>query len=715
MNAATSIQGSEHRFQLLVEAVQEYSIYMLDPEGRITTWNMGAERMKGYTATEIIGKSFECFFLPEDLAAGAPQKALATARETGRYEGEGWRVRKDGSTLWVSVVINAIRDTDGTLLGFAKVTRDMTMRREQEAALRASEAALQAEKELLQVTLYSIGDGVISTDLAMNIKTMNQAAELMTGWMLSEAAGRPLNEVFRLVDPETGAPLVNLLEECLAEKSHFHMDTGVGLLGRSGVQWAIQPSWDPIRARNGEILGAVVVFHDVTALQSAQRNLEFHTNYDMLTSLPNRQQFQSTLKDVLERPDTPGQNAICFLALDRFKIINDTAGHGAGDLLLRTVGHLLTQYVHGPELVARLGGDEFAMILRDCTVEQAQATVTKMLEAIEGLHFHWEERIFRTSASAGLAMLTAGSDAADAMKQADLACYAAKRAGRNRISVYRADQSEGYTRYRELQVASEIRDAIMEDRFTLYGQKIVGLNGDNAPRYELLLRMRDRKGGIMSPAEFIPAAERYDLMGDVDRWVMERVLKYHAAEFASIPNLQLSVNVSANSLNDAKFLPYILKLIAESVLPPTALTMEITETSLINNLTSANSIIEALRATGCKVALDDFGIGLCSFSYLRSFKVDYIKIDGDFVRNMVSSPVDFSIVRAINNIAHEMLAQTIAEYVEDDAILSKITELGVDFAQGYGLGRPAPVEELLLSCPDRIDPIGGALQQAVTS
>jgi len=701
MNAATSIQGGEHRFQLLVEAVQEYSIYMLDTEGRITSWNIGAERIKGYSAAEIIGKSFACFYLPEDVAAGVPRKALATARKTGRYEGEGWRIRKDGSLLWASVVINAIHDSDGTLLGYAKVTRDMTKRRQQEKALRASEAALQAEKDLLQVTLNSIGDGVISTNMEMQIKMMNPAAELMTGWTLDKALGQPLGAVFQILDPQTGLVLSDQLEKCVARQTSFQMERRVELRVRNGIHRYVNPSCGPIRTHEGKTIGAVVIFQDVTELQSAQLEVEFNANHDALTSLPNRKQFQATLRDVLEADDAEAHNAICFLALDRFKIINDTAGHGAGDLLLRTVAHLLTQQVSAPDLVARLGGDEFAVILRGCTVERAQARAAKMLEAIEELRFRWEERTFRTSASAGIAVLAADSDAADAMKQADLACYAAKRAGRNRVSVYRADQSEGHARYRELQIASEIRDAIAEDRFALYGQKIVVVKGDSKPRYEMLLRMHNREGGLLSPAEFIPAAERFGLMAEVDRWVLARVLRHYAPEFKAIPGLELSVNLSANSLNDPKFLPFFLELIAESVFPATGLTLEITETSLMDNLTSANTIIEALRAVGCKVALDDFGIGLCSFSYLRSFKVDYIKIDGNFVRNIVNSPVDFSIVRAINNIAHEMLAQTIAEYVENDAIMAKLTELQVDFAQGYALGRPVPVEELLLAHLDR--------------
>ena len=284
-------------------------------------------------------------------------------------------------------------------------------------------------------------------------------------------------------------------------------------------------------------------------------------------------------------------------------------------------------------------------------------------------------------------------DAASGMKRADVACYAAKKAGRNRASIYTSGDSDVHGHHEDMQIAGDIRNALSEDRFSLFAQKIVAMDEIPASRYELFLRMRDRAGEMLSPAQFIPAMERFDLMADLDRWVLDRALRHYGPQFSALPNLQLFINLSANSLNDPKFLPFFLQLVEDSVVLPTTLTLEITETALINNLVAAGDVIEKLRSIGCKVALDDFGIGVSSFSYLRHFKVDFIKIDGSFVRNMLKSAVDLAIVKSINNIAHELHTHTIAEHVEDDAILRKSIGLGIDYAQGYVFGFPRPLEE----------------------
>jgi EAL domain-containing protein (putative c-di-GMP-specific phosphodiesterase class I) len=282
------------------------------------------------------------------------------------------------------------------------------------------------------------------------------------------------------------------------------------------------------------------------------------------------------------------------------------------------------------------------------------------------------------------------------MQQADVACYAAKRAGGNRISIYRLGVGEGHERHLELQAAADMREAISEDRFSLFAQKIVAIGEAQVPRYEILLRMISREGALVLPAQFIPAAERFELMAELDRWVIKRVLHHYGEQWHAIQDVQLCINLSGNSLNDPKFLPFFLDVLEQSVLPATALTLEITETSLINNLSTAGTIIKTLRSVGCKIALDDFGKGFSSFSYLRNFPVDFIKIDGSFVRDIAHSPVDFAIVKAINNIAHEIRSQTVAEFVESESIMAVVRELGIDFAQGYGLGRPEPIEQIFV-------------------
>jgi diguanylate cyclase (GGDEF)-like protein/PAS domain S-box-containing protein len=695
LDVSAALLENERRSRLLVDAVQDYAIYMLDTEGRVTTWNKGAERIKGYDGTEILGRHFSCFFPPEDIAADTPNKSLRAAKESGHFAGEGWRVRKDGSRLWASVVIDPIYDEQGEVIGYAKVTRDLTERKRQQDELLASEAALEAEKERLQITLESIADGVICTDESGNITIMNPAAESMTGWKLAQATGRPIEEVLHLANPDGDVAVHSPVRECLAFNKVSHLQEGAILLALDGARRDIQDSVAPIRTADGQMIGSILVFQDITALRTIQREVEFHTTHDALTLLPDRKQFESLLEDTIRRVTDTGC-VVCFLDLDRFKVVNDTAGHAAGDVLIKTVTHLLIRSVRASDLVARLGGDEFAIILHDRSEFEALDTLTKILEAIEAMHFGWEDRGFRITASLGVVAITPASEVPMVMQQADVACYAAKRAGRNRISVYRPEVGEGHERHLEIQVAADIRDAISEDRCSLFAQKVVAIGEPCAPHYELLLRMWNRGGEMMSPAGFIPVAERYDLMANLDRWVLERALHYHGPRLLAIPGVQICVNLSANSLNEPKFLPFILDVVRNSPLPPTALTLEITETALINNLSTAGIVIEKLRSAGCKVALDDFGIGLCSFSYLRNFKVDFIKIEGSFVRNIAHSAVDLAIVRAINNIAHEIHSQTIAEYVENEAILEIIKKLGVDFAQGYLLGRPEPIENIFI-------------------
>ncbi|MGA8269965.1 MAG: EAL domain-containing protein [Candidatus Sulfotelmatobacter sp.] len=694
--AAPSLIKSEERFRLLVDAVQDYAIYLLDVDGQVVTWNAGAQRNKGYLDSEIIGQSFAKFFRPEDVAAGLPAQILATVAAAGRFAGEGWRVRKDGSCFWASVVVNPLRGEHGEIIGYAKVTRDLTERKHHEDLLRASELALQAEKDRLYITLFSIADGVISTDQQGVITIMNPTAEAMTGWTLDEARKRTLEEVFHLVDAESAIEITNPIRECLAQNQPVYLQEGVALITRSGERRDIQDSVAPIRAADGEIIGTVVVFQDVTRIRKIQRDLAFSATHDPLTLLPNRKLFLDSLTLALQGAETNAtEHILCFLDLDRFKIINDTAGHAAGDVLLRTVAEVLTRHTRESDIVARLGGDEFALILHGCTAENAHSTLATIIEAIESMNFRWEDRLFHISASMGVTAIKPGSDAPEIMKQADVACYAAKHAGRNRISVYKADEGEGHERHQQLTIAADVRDAVAQDRFSLFTQKIVALRSIQVPHYEILLRMRDSKGSALLPGQFIPAAERYGQMGDIDQWVFNRVLCRHDAALHSFPDIRLNINLSANSLNDPKFLPFFLSAMERSALSPSAITLEITETSLINNLVVASTTIEKVRSIGCKVALDDFGIGLCSFAYLRTFKVDYVKVEGSFVRNIDHSAVDLCIVRAINNIAHEMHSQTVAEFVENDAVLARVRELDIDFAQGYLFGRPEPIESLL--------------------
>lgn len=693
----SDLRAEDERFRLLVESVRDYAIYMLDPSGRVITWNLGAERNKGYTGSEIIGQNFSRFFLPEDVAAGVPERILAQAEAEEHSETEGWRVRKDGSRFWAKVVVTAIRDNSGTLKGFGKVTRDLTERKQHDDELRASADALHAEKDLLQVTLKSIGDGVISTDHQGLVVLMNPSAETMTGWTMAQSQGRPLEEVFQLIDAENLESQENPVRECLADNRVTHLREGTALLGRQGLQREIQDSAAPIRNSDGAVIGAILVFQDVTKMRHAQRELRFQAEHDPLTGVPNRKQLESRLLEAIEDSAKNDRgHTLCFLDLDRFKVINDTAGHVAGDAFLRLVSQVLRHSLRNSDFVARLGGDEFAVILYNCANQPAVQILSKLVEAVAAIQFSWEGRLYQTTVSVGATTITPTTGlSTHVMKQADVACYSSKRAGRNRISIYQPDQGEVDERQRELHMVSEIREALVQKRFRLVAQEIVPTWDSDDIHYELLVRMIDHTGESVLPGRFIPAAELYGLMVDIDRWVLQEALGRLAKDLCQVSNLSISINLSAQSLNDPTFLPFLLKLFEESELSPSKVILEVTETALVHNIISASHMLQELRAIGCRIALDDFGAGLSSFGYLRNFKVDIIKIEGSFVRDMLLSPVDLAIVKSINQIAHELNAKTVAEYVESKEIFERLKELKVDFGQGYALGRPKPIEELL--------------------
>jgi len=686
-----------HPTALLVNAIQDIGLFLLDPAGIVLTWNLGAERITGYPAADILGHSFQRLLPITDSPAIPGPSFLETAANTGHSEVHGWAKRRDASRFWSLISISPVYN-EGILQGFAVLIRDLTESQERNEALNRSESALQKERDRLHVTLEAIRDGVISTDSQGRVLFLNAAASALTGWSLEAARGLPIRQVFQLF-PDNGVVELNPAESCLATRTPSPLRDGGRLLSRSGEEHVIQDSAAPILDCNGELTGAVLVFQDVTHVHQVQTELRHQTFHDALTGLPNRRQLENKLADAIEDSEVRGtEHVLCFLDLDRFKIINDTAGHSVGDMFLRAATEAIRHCVRETDLVARLGGDEFALLLLDCRLEEAAPILTRIAEAVAAIRFQWEGHLYQVTVSIGVAGITQRSGSSShVMKQADVACYSAKRAGRNRVMLYRPDQAGGEENHRELHMAAEIGEALTQNRFVLYAQKIVPTKPGRSEYCEVLIRMIDRDGGHVPPGDFIPAAERYDLMVEVDRWVMTEIFTNLAPELVRHPNLTLSLNISAQSLNDPKFLPFFLDLLKSSGIPGSRLILEITETAIVNNLRIASTIVEQLRSYGCRVALDDFGTGLSSFGYLRTFRVDLIKIEGSFVKNMLSNPVDLTIVRAINQIAHELKILTVAEFVEDEATIQMLEKLGVDFGQGYALGRPEPVLSLLES------------------
>ncbi|RXH58694.1 EAL domain-containing protein [Granulicella sibirica] len=678
---------------LLLDAIQDYGIVTLDLKGMILTWNTGAERCSGFRREEMVGRHFRYFF-PEEHVFATPNQPLDIASSTGRFETLCWQRRRDDSRFWARFTLTPIR-LGPEIAAFAGVTRDLSDRLTRDEALDRAEARLQDERDRLRVTLRSIGDGVISIDASGNVLFLNPVAEAMTGWNLEDAFGRPAAKIFHLGKTEDGLPQQHPVEACLSTGTVQHIREGSSMLSRNGHMWAIEDSVSPIFDRKGVINGAVLVFQDVTHMRQVQTELRHQMLHDALTGLPNRKQLEISLRDAISDAENRSvEHALSFLDLDRFKIINDTAGHAVGDLFLRSVTNAIRRCLRDSDLVARLGGDEFAILLFDCKLDEANALLKRVAECIARIQFRWEGHVYQSTVSIGVATINANTGSAShVMKQADVACYSAKRAGRNRVTLYCPGQAGGDENHRELHMAAEIGEALAGNRFVLFAQKILPLGPDTHTYCEILLRMVDHDGSFISPSAFIPAAERYDLMLEVDRWVLREILGRLGSELMLHPNLVLSINLSAHSLNDPGFLAFFLDLLTLSGVPSSRLILEITETALINNLATASTVVEQLRLLGCRVALDDFGAGLSSFSYLRSFRVDLIKIEGRFVRNMLENPVDLTIVRSINQIAHEL--HTVAEFVEDQDTADMLKTLGIDFGQGYALGRPEPIMDLL--------------------
>lgn len=582
-----------------------------------------------------------------------------------------------------------------------------------------SEEALHREKELAQVTLHSIADGVITLDAEGNIDFMNPVAEEYTGWKMADAKGRSLNVVYHVVDEQTGKPIPHPGGHQVGARG-AHSAT-VALLGREGKACAIRDSSAPIHNSEGNLVGWVVVFHDVSQIQELAQQLSWQAGHDALTGLINRREFERQLAVLIEsaRADDK-QHALLYMDLDNFKTVNDTCGHAAGDELLRQLTTVMQARMRGSDTLARLGGDEFGVLLEVCPLEQAVRIANGMREAVREFRFIWQDKTFGVGISAGLVGID-GSESMDrVLAAADRICYEAKNKGRDRVQVYRPQRENPDAQNTDLNMVSQINQAFELGNFRLYRQQIIALgaaDGD-APHYEILVRMLDRSGHPVPPSGFMPTAERYNLLSSIERWVISSLVEFlHGqCESGAIPREPDStttvpttafyaVNLSGASINDASFTEFMRKLLIRFNLPRGLLCFEVTETTAIANLSKAAALMHELKALGCRFALDDFGVGMSSFAYLKYLPVDYIKIDGVFVRGMATDPMDQAIVEAVNRIAHILGLKTVAEYVEDETILERLREIGVDYAQGYYVAKPSALLPTAATEPAVLEPV----------
>lgn len=552
---------------------------------------------------------------------------------------------------------------------------------------------LQLRSELAETALRSIHDAVITTDLSNRVAYLNPMAEQLTGWSWREAHGQPLAQVLHLARDDTDAPpphpaLMRLLDAPMAD-----LEGHTVLVRRDGLAIPIENSAAPIRGAANKVLGNVIIFRDVTETRSLARQLEWRATHDLVTGLENRHSLEQAIDSALAAGEQ--SHVLVYLDLDHFSVLNDTHGRAVGDELLRKIATALRQRVRRSDRVARLGNDEFGILLHDCTLPVAHEIAAAMCEQIRACRLTSKDSRITVSASAGLVPLSrAHQGAAESLALGDAACNVAKDNGGDRIQEFFGGKA-CTRKHKEMQWLQRIDRAIAENRFQLFFQSIVPLTAAvNTTQHELLLRMLDDDGSLIPPASFIPSAEKYGMMTQVDRWVVDFALRWLDEHPAwSGHRHTWSINLSGQSLSDDRFLTFLCDALDRFRGDAHGLCFEITETAAIANMQRAQSLIAELKRRGCGVALDDFGAGMSSYTYLKRLPVDFIKIDGAFVKDLVNDATSRVMVDSINRIGHSVGLKTIAECVEDARIEGVLRELGIDYAQGYGIHRPQPLAQ----------------------
>ena len=563
----------------------------------------------------------------------------------------------------------------------------------------------QMEKERAQITLHSMGDGVVTTDSQGCIDYMNPVAETLTGWRYHQAMGLSLEAVLHLEEEQSGEVVPNPARRCLMERRVIKPQNDNVLISRNGDRCSIQGTAAPMVDAQGNSIGVVLVFRDVSESRSAEKMMVHQATHDPLTGLVNRIEFEQRLDRALSSArDFESTHALLFLDLDQFKIVNDSAGHVAGDEMLKQVAALFSGQLRGRDTLGRLGGDEFAVLLENCPLAKASKVAEMLIAAIREYRFVWDQKTYRVGVSVGIVPIRAESvSRKQLMHDADQACYVAKDLGRGCAYTHSDAEAALASRLGEKLQRKDIDDALADERFVLLYQPIIGLDSDrlqSTQHVEILLRMLDDNNRMITPGAFLPAASRFGLMTQIDRWVIERVLRLYAHLFVQNPQLLVSLNLSAASIADESLADFIEQLLCDSVVKPGQLCFEISEASFSHNLASAGLLIHRLRDIGCRFALDNFGSGMANFSALKELPLDFIKIDGQLIRDIGSDDIDLAMVTAINSMAHLLKIRTIAENIDSQGLLERIRSIGIDGSQGYYLGDLQLLDKLGSSARD---------------
>ena len=547
-------------------------------------------------------------------------------------------------------------------------------------------------------TLESIGDGVLTTDIHGRIDFVNHEAANLLGRSFAEVDGRLFGDVVSVVDEADRRVLADPVMQCLSSGSKVAIGRrAVILRSADGAEHGIDLSAAPLFGQRGDVEGAVVLLHDVTELRGIARQMSYQASHDALTGLVNRHEFERRLNDALETARSGRQtHVLCYLDLDRFKAVNDTSGHMAGDAMLREVAALVKDAVRDSDTVARIGGDEFALLLTGCPLEKAIQISQDVASVIREFRFVWKDKIFQIGVSIGLVEIGRESAGADeVMAAADSACYVAKSQAAGQVHVYSAVDEVTARQRGEIHWLQRLQHALREGRFLLYTQQILASppGSQRGPALEVLVRLIGDDGAIIAPGEFLKAAERYRLMPMVDRWVVQTALAALGRGALRIPpGRSLAINISGQTLGDNGFLEFVVDCLDSTGVLPQQVCFEVTEASVVANLDHARRFIGVLHGMGCGFALDDFGSGLGSFTNLKNLPMDYLKIDGAYMRNLGQDSVNQAMVGAMIKLARTLNFAVIAEQVEDQATLSTAQRMGVDYVQGYAVSRPEPMQ-----------------------
>ena len=676
----TRTKQLESQFSLISQSVDNAfdSFSIADERGQFVYVNKAHVELFGYdSADEVIGLSPATHCADPAMAGRFIEQAI----KNGHCQTEFKARRKDGSLFCALIHVKLGHDLEGRQIYIGSLI-DISARKQAEAEMRILQRAVEASSS-----------AVIITDKNGRIEYVNPKFTRITGYEKSEALGKQPVRLL-LTDKASRGKARYGMWHAIANKGEW---SGVFRNNRKdgSLYWG-KNTISSVKDSKGRVTHYISIHEDISEHYELSEKLNYQATHDSLTGLINRREFERRVQKVVTASAQEARHALCYMDLDQFKVINDTCGHVAGDELLRQIGMLLKKTVRKRDTVARLGGDEFAVLMEDCPPKNALHVANSLLEAVRDFQFGWKGYNFRLGISIGIVGIdSAVRSITQIFRDADLACYTAKEHGRNQIHFYHEKDADIIERHGEMQWVSRINQALEEGRFCLYAQPILGLNNPHK-HYELLLRMLDEQGEIIPPGAFLPAAERYDMIVKLDHWI----IKHAFSLLAQHPTLtrdstMYAINLSGPSLATPVTLELILELLKQYKLDSRNICFEVTETSAISNLSAALRFITKLKGLGCRFSLDDFGAGLSSFAYLKNLPVNYLKIDGMFIKGIASKPVDFAMVKSINEIGQVMGMQTIAEFVENEAIKARLEEIGVNYAQGYAIGKPAPLTELI--------------------